>query len=45
MIYSTTDLSFNLLVKEFSELAKIFGEVTGKMVDCFMHPIRLALLS
>ena len=21
------------------------GEVTGKMVDCFMRPIRLALLS
>ena len=44
MSYFTTHLSFTLLVKEFLRLVNI-GKVTGKIVDCVIYPIRLALLS
>ena len=38
----TTRLLFCLLVREFLNW-RTFGEVTHKMVDCFMRPIRLVL--
>jgi len=44
MGYFMTDFSFNLLVIEFLKSVK-FCEVTGKMVDCAIHPIRDRLLS
>jgi len=45
MTYFITKLSFNFLVKEFLKLVNIFGEVTNKMVDRVISPIRLTLLS
>ena len=46
MIYFTTyTFTVTVLVKEFLTLVNIGGKVTGKMVDCVIHPIRLALLS
>ena len=43
LLYYT--FTVTLLVKEFLTLVNIGGKVTGKMVDCVIHPIRLALLS
>jgi len=42
----TWDSSTGIWMTEYwLQLCSIHGEVTGKMVDCFMCPIRLALLS
>ena len=40
----TIHSSFNLLEKEFLKLVNIWRS-DRQMVDCFMHPIRIALLS
>ena len=45
MGYFITYKSLNVLVKEFLKLVNIFGEVTNKMVDRVISPIRLTLLS
>jgi len=44
MIYFTTHLSLNLLVKEFLKLVNIWQNYRQNG-DCFMRPIRIALLS
>jgi len=44
MSFFTTHSSFNLLVKEFLKLMNIWRSYRQNG-DCFMHPIRIALLS
>jgi len=44
MSYFITHLSFNLLVKEVLKLVNIWRSYRQNG-DCFMHPIRIALLS
>ena len=39
MGYFITNLSLNLLIKDFFLNWRTFGEVTGEMVDCVIHPI------
>ena len=38
-------MSYTFIIHSAGERTFKIGEVTGKMVDCVIHPIRLELLS